>query len=90
MDDEKDQLRAALQEIERLIGEAARSGVPVERWVEQFAEELRAAFPEEGANGGADLAHRILSDPDRSIVAQARIDGANLRTLKDLIVALSR
>jgi hypothetical protein len=85
VDGDEGQMRIALREIERMLGEAAESGVPVERWIEQFVEELRAAFPEPPDEGRSQIPHRILSDPRLSIVAQARLDPAMLRTLKNLI-----
>ena len=85
MDGDEGQMRIALREIERMLGEAAESGVPVERWIEQFVEELRAAFPEPPDEGRSQVPDRILSDPRQSIVAQARLDPAMLRTLRNLI-----
>jgi hypothetical protein len=87
VDGGEEQLRAALREIERLMAEASESGESVEKWVEQFVDELRAAFPEQTDTSHIELADRILSDPRGSIVAQARIDPATLRTLKDIIAA---
>ena len=85
MDGDEGQMRIALREIERLLAEAAESGVPVERWIEQFVEELRAAFPEPSDESRLQVPHRIRYDPGQSIVAQARLDPAMLRTLKNLI-----
>jgi hypothetical protein len=79
------QMRIALREIERMLGEAAESGVPVERWIEQFVEELRAAFPEPPDDGRSQVPLRILSDPRQSIIAQARLDPAMLRALRNLV-----
>ena len=52
-----------------------------EVWLDQLALELREAAPGSGAR--ADLAHRILSDPRLSLGAQANVDAAALRSLKD-------
>lgn len=90
VDEEKDRLRVALHEMEQLIVDAGRSGVPVERWIQQFVVELRAAFPEEPESEDSRIACRILSDPDASLVAQARLDPDAIKALKDLIVAGSR
>ena len=90
MDGEEAQMRVALREIERLLGEASESGVPVERWIEQFVEELRAAFPEPPDPDPSELPSRMRLDPGRSIVAQTRIDQTMLRTLKDMILAGNR
>ena len=85
MDGDEGQMRVALREIERLLAEASESGVPVERWIEQFVEELRTAYPEPLDEGRSQVPHRIRSDPRQSIVAQARLDPAMLRTLRNLI-----
>lgn len=85
MDGDEGQMRIALRELERMLVEASESGVPVERWIEQFVEELRAAFPEPPDEGRSQIPNRILSDPRQSIVAQARLDPAMLRTLRNLI-----
>ena len=90
MEGEEGQMRIALREIERLLRESSESGVPVERWIEQFVDELRAVFPEPPGAVPTEVPHRIRSDPDQSIVAQARIDPAMLRILKDMIVAGNR
>ena len=42
--DRQSGLRLTLDEIERLLAIAARTGAPVEPWVEQLAAELRAAL----------------------------------------------
>jgi hypothetical protein len=83
----KDHLRDTLAELERLIAKAGRSGATVETWVEQLVVELRAAMPEAARQPGEEVAYRILSDPDASIVAQAQIDPAVLQSLKQLIVS---
>ena len=81
------QMRIALREIERLMLEASESGASVDKWVEQFVAELRAAFPEQIENIHSELAFRILSDPRLSIVAQARLDSETLRALKTRIIS---
>jgi hypothetical protein len=80
VDDGKN-LDATLAEIERALAEARRSRSPVPAWLDQLALELREAAPGSGAR--ADLAQRILSDPRLSLGAQANVDAAALRTLKD-------
>ena len=90
MDGDEGQMRIALREIERLLRESSESGVPVERWIEQFVEELRTAFPEATGAVPTEVPDQIRSDPRQSIVAQARIDPAMLRVLKDMIMAGNR
>jgi hypothetical protein len=70
---------ATLAEIERLLAEARRAGDSVPVWLDQIAGELREAAPGSGAR--EDLARRILSDPRLSLLAQANIDAAALRSL---------
>ena len=79
--DEDRTLGVTLAEIERLLSEARRGGSTVPTWLDQLALELREAAPGSGAR--ADLAQRILSDPRLSLGAQANVDAAALRTLKD-------
>ncbi len=74
-------LSVTLAEIERLLAEARRAGDAMPGWLEQIALELREAAPGSGAR--ADLARRILSDPRLSLGAQANVDSAALRSLKD-------
>ena len=71
---------ATLAEIERMLAEARRAGDRIPAWLDQLAVELREAAPGSGAR--ADLARRILSDPRLSLVAQANIDAAALRSLE--------
>lgn len=71
---------ATLAEIERLLAEARRAGDSVPAWLDQVAVELRETAPGSGAR--EDLARRILSDPRLSLVAQANIDAAALRSLE--------
>ena len=81
MEDEIRKLRVTLQEIERLMAAAERSGAPVPAWFAQLASELRAARPEEGEIP-PDIAARILSDPRLSLGAQANLHPGALRVLK--------
>lgn len=78
--DQDPKLSATLAEIERLLAEARRAGDSVPAWLDQVAVELRETAPGSGAR--EDLARRILSDPRLSLVAQANIDAAALRSLK--------
>lgn len=78
--DQDPKLSATLAEIERMLAEARRAGDKVPAWLDQLALELREAAPGSGAR--ADLARRILSDPRLSLVAQANIDAAALRSLE--------
>ena len=81
MEDENRNLRVTLQEIERLMAAAERSGAPVPLWFAQLATELRAAAPP-GGEIPPDLAARILSDPRLSLGAQANLHPGALRVLK--------
>ena len=74
-------LRVTLQEIERLLEAAERSGSTVPDWFAELARELRAATPDDG-DIQPDLAHRILSDPRLSLGAQANLHPGALRILK--------
>ena len=78
--DQDPNISATLAEIERMLAEARRAGDRFPAWLDQLAVELREAAPGSGAR--ADLARRILSDPRLSLVAQANIDAAALRSLK--------
>ena len=78
--DQDPKLSATLAEIERMLAEARRAGDSIPAWLDQLALELREAAPGSGAR--ADLARRILSDPRLSLVAQANIDAAALRSLE--------
>ena len=78
--DQDPKLSATLAEIERMLAEARRAGDRIPAWLDQLAVELREAAPGSGAR--ADLARRILSDPRLSLVAQANIDAAALRSLE--------
>ena len=81
MDDENRNLRVTLQEIERLMAAAERSGSSVPAWFAQLATALRAATPA-GEELSPDLAQRILSDPRLSLGAQANLHPGALRILK--------
>ena len=81
VEDESQNLRVTLQEIERLMETAERSGAPVPEWFAQLAIELRAAAPA-GGELQPDLVDRILSDPRLSLGAQANLHPGALRILK--------
>jgi hypothetical protein len=81
VEDQERNLRVTLQEIERLMAAAERSGAAVPAWFAQLAMELRAANPAEGQIP-PDLADRILSDPRLSLGAQANLHPGALRILK--------
>ena len=78
--DQDPNISATLAEIERMLAEGRRAGDRIPAWLDQLAVELREAAPGSGAR--ADLARRILSDPRLSLVAQANIDAAALRSLE--------
>jgi hypothetical protein len=79
--DQDRKLRVTLQEIERLMAAAERSGSPVPDWFAELAMELRAATPASGEIQ-PDLADRILSDPRLSLGAQANLHPGQLRILE--------
>lgn len=79
--DRQSGLRLTLEEIERLLTLAERTGASVEPWVEQFAAELRATVPLPAADGAA-LAGRMRSNPQDSLDAQGRLDPSALKALK--------
>jgi hypothetical protein len=81
VEDQDRNLRVTLQEIERLMAAAERSGSTVPVWFAQLAMELRAASPADGEIR-PDLARRILSDPRLSLGAQANLSPGALRALK--------
>ena len=81
MDDKSRNLQVTLQEIERLMAAAERSGSPVPDWFAELAMELRAARPADGEIQ-PDLANRILSDPRLSLGAQANLHPGAMRILK--------
>ena len=76
------QARRALDEIERLIADAAASGVRLDPWVAELAEELRASIPAMDAEGAARLARRIAGDPRLSLIAQGGVRAETLRALR--------
>jgi hypothetical protein len=81
VEDQGRNLRVTLQEIERLMTAAQRSGSPVPDWFAQLAIELRAAAPADGEIR-PDVANRILADPRLSLGAQANLQPGTLRVLK--------
>ncbi|TXC63785.1 hypothetical protein [Sphingosinicella ginsenosidimutans] len=96
MDEDPDRLRRTLREIEELIAEADRNGGPVDRWLQELADELRSAIPD-GAPApppapppppppkvdGAVIARRMRSQPALAAGALSRLDAKALRLLKD-------
>ena len=76
------QARRALEEIERLIADAAASGLRLDPWVGELAEELRAVIPEMDPEGTARIARRIASDPRQSLAAQGKLRAGTLRALR--------
>jgi hypothetical protein len=81
MEDEA-QMRRALEEIERLLRESAASGVRLDPWVEQLAEELRAVVPASDPEEALLIARRIGADPRISVAAQSRVRVETVKTLK--------
>ena len=79
--DRQSHLRLTLEEIERMLAVAARTGVEVEPWVEQFAAELRASLPGPAQDGAA-LAGRMRANPRDSLDAQAHLDPRAINELK--------
>jgi len=76
------QARRALEEIERLLDEAGRSGVKLDPWLAELADELRAAIPEVDAEGAQRIAARIAGDRRLSLAAQGKLRAETLRALK--------
>lgn len=76
------QARRALEEIERLIADAGAGGLPLDAWVADLAEELRAVIPQMDAAGARKVAERMAREPRRSIAAQGRMRREALRVLK--------
>jgi hypothetical protein len=78
--------RRALEEIERLLADAAAGGVRLDPWVAELAEELRAVVPLLDAAGAARIARRLAADPAGSLAAQGqeqgRLRGELVRALK--------
>jgi hypothetical protein len=76
------QARRALEEVERLIADAASGGVRLDPWVSDLAEELRAVIPQMDAKDVRIVAERIARDPRQSLAAQSGLRGETLRALK--------
>jgi hypothetical protein len=74
--------RRALEEIERLLADAAEGGVRLDPWVGELAEELRAVVPLMDAAGAARVARRVAADPQASLAAQGRLRAELVRALK--------
>lgn len=76
------QARRALDEIERVMADAARSGVAIDPWLGELADELRAAWPEIDAAGAAALARRVAARPGVSLAAQGGVKPEVIRALR--------
>lgn len=76
------QAQRALEEIERLVRDAAAAGLRLDPWLGEVADELRAAWPEIDLDGAAELARRVAAKPLVSIAAQSRVHAATVRALK--------
>lgn len=76
------QVRRALDEIERLLHDAAEAGILLDPWVGELAEELRAVVPAIDAAGIAKVAKRMAAEPRASLAAQGRLAAGTLRALK--------
>lgn len=77
-------LAAAVAELDRLRIRAARSGVPMDEWLEAVAEDIKSAAPAldiVALEGVISLARRMAEDPRRSLGAQAHLPGGAVRTL---------
>lgn len=79
--DREEHLRLTLDEIERLLAAAERSGSAIEPWVEQLAAELRTSLPAPAQDGAA-VAGRMRSNPRDSLEAQAHVDPRAITALK--------
>ncbi len=77
----RSKLETALDDIDRLLEAAERGGMPVERWLAEVAEELRATVPSLDAEAAAFTIRKILADPHRSRGAHAQIGPAALKAL---------
>ena len=77
------EVRVALDEIDRLVREAAESNARLDGWIAELAEELRTAEPGLDPAVAAGLAREILEDPRTSLSAQARLDARIARVLRD-------
>jgi hypothetical protein len=78
------QARRALEEIERLIADADATGMQLDPWLAELAEELRAVVPAVDAETAAKIARRIAAAPNISIAAQSRLRSETVRVLKGL------
>ena len=76
------QARRALEEIERLMRDAAATNVRLDPWFGELAEELRATWPEIDREGAAELARRLALRPHVSLAAQGRVRAEAVRALK--------
>ena len=63
----------ALEEIERLVRDAAAAGLRLDPWLEELAEELRTVVPLADEGEALLIAQRIASDPRVSRAAQGRL-----------------
>ena len=72
----------ALEEIERLVRDAAAAGVRLDPWLEELAEELRAVVPMADAGEALLIAERIASDPRVSRIAQGRLRVETVKALR--------
>ena len=80
----KGHLAAAVAELDRLRIRAARSGVPMDEWLEAVAEDIKSAAPAldiVALEGVISLARRMAEDPRQSLGAQAHLPGGAVRTL---------
>ena len=82
MNEREARLRDTLGEIEALIADAREKDLEVQPWLEQFAVELKSSIPDP-ADAGAPLARRMLSNPAKSLRAQAHVALSALRILRD-------
>jgi hypothetical protein len=76
------QARRALEEVERLIAEAAMAGMKLDPWMTDLADELRAVIPQLSAGDIRNVAERISREPRRSLAAQGGLRAETLRALK--------
>lgn len=76
------QARRALEEIERLMRDAANGGLRLDPWFAELADELRATWPEIDRAGAAELARRVAARPQVSLAAQGRVRAESVRALR--------
>lgn len=76
------QARRALDEIERLIADADATGVRLDPWVAELAEELRAVVPVFDADTSRRLADRIKRSPNLFLAAQGKMRPEIVRVLR--------